>query len=352
MANALAMVTGKPILGVPVRAPLNVLLWNGEDPLEEVWRRFEATRFYYGVAPEDIGDRIFLESGRNSPIKIARVINGGECQILEPVTSALEAFFLNAGIDVAIFDPFVSSHYIPENDNSKIDATVKEWGRLSDVANCAVELVHHLRKGGGHERTIEDARGAASLIDGLRSARVLAKMTAAEAPSYGVYEDEAWRHFRIADGKLNMARPSSKSRWFRLDSLNLGNATADRPSDEMGIATVFKPPPVFGDIPPLKVNEMFRAIKRNEHAERSRKAPSAKEWFGHWVGEFFEIDTNDKVGRAKVNEMIGSWLKTGALIVENRNDATTNYTDRPYIVYGNWTELKIHQSPPVSTSEE
>ena len=34
LAEALAMVTGKPLLGAPVRKQLSVWYWNGEDPLE------------------------------------------------------------------------------------------------------------------------------------------------------------------------------------------------------------------------------------------------------------------------------------------------------------------------------
>jgi RecA-family ATPase len=60
----------------------------------------------------------------------------------------------------------VSSHKVPENDNGSVDMVLKEWGRVADQANCAVLLVHHVRKGDQEVTTqLADAPGAARLAD-------------------------------------------------------------------------------------------------------------------------------------------------------------------------------------------
>ena len=39
-----------------------------------------------------------------------------------------------------------------------IDAVAKKLGSIAGVANCAIELVHPVRKTGGQEVTVEDGR--------------------------------------------------------------------------------------------------------------------------------------------------------------------------------------------------
>lgn len=56
-----------------------------------------------------------------------------------------------------------------------MDTIVKAWGRVAQLANCAIELVQHARKSsaGETEITVESSRGGKALMDGCRSVRVL-----------------------------------------------------------------------------------------------------------------------------------------------------------------------------------
>ena len=69
--EALAQVSGKDILGVTPKGQLRVWLWNLEDPQEETQRKIQAAAMHYGLKPEDIGDRLFVDSGRDRPLVIA-----------------------------------------------------------------------------------------------------------------------------------------------------------------------------------------------------------------------------------------------------------------------------------------
>jgi hypothetical protein len=125
MAETFARVSGKPLLGVPVRTPLRCWSINLEDPRDEIERRAQATCLHYGLTAEDISDRLFLDSGRDQPVVVARTLAGGT-KIMEPVVESIIAEIKARDIDVLTIDPFVSSHEVPENDNGAIDLVIKK----------------------------------------------------------------------------------------------------------------------------------------------------------------------------------------------------------------------------------
>ena len=166
--EALAMVSGKPLLGVTSQR-LNVWLWNLEDPHEETVRKIQAAAKRYGLKAEDIGNRLFVDCGRDQRLVIAEQARTGAV-IVRPVIDSLIEEIKTYEIDVLIIDPYVSSHRVPENDNTAQDMILKEWGFVADHGNCAVHLVDHTRKviGGDAEVTTESSRGAKSKTDGAR----------------------------------------------------------------------------------------------------------------------------------------------------------------------------------------
>ena len=148
--ETLSQVSGKDLIGVTPKEPLRVWLWNLEDPQEETQRKIQAAAMHYGLRPEDIGNRLFVDSGRDRPLVIATMSRNGP-MIVRPVVDALVAEIIDKQIDVLIIDPFVSCHELPENDNTAQDMVVKEWGKVAERGNCAVHLVDHTRKMNGSE---------------------------------------------------------------------------------------------------------------------------------------------------------------------------------------------------------
>ena len=221
VADALAMATGRDLTGAAVvGGPKRVWLWNLEDPRDELERRIAATMLRYGITAADIGDRLFLDSGRQQGLCIATQDRNG-FTILEPVVDALVAALKARRIDTLVIDPFVSSHGVNENDNNAIDTVAKTYGRVAELANCAIELVHHLRKIGDNEATAESSRGAGALVNAARSCRVLNRMTKDEAAMAGVENHRSY--FRVGDDKNNLAPPTAESEWFQVESVNLPN---------------------------------------------------------------------------------------------------------------------------------
>ena len=187
IAEALAMASGRKLLKVTPIRPLRVWLWNGEDPVDELERRIAAAMVYYNITSDDLGGRLSVDSGRAQPIVIADQTRDGTA-IAEPVINAVKAAIRDNHIDVFSVDPFVSSHKVSENDNGRIETVAKVWVQIAEEANCAVELVHHTRKTGGLDVTVEDARGASALVFAARAARTLNAMSAAEAKKIGIKE--------------------------------------------------------------------------------------------------------------------------------------------------------------------
>jgi AAA domain len=94
-----AMVTGRELIGVKPKAPLRVWYINLEDPRDEIDRRFAAIWKHYSITPMDIGDRLFIESGRENNIILARETKNG-LVIAEPVVADIIETITTNQIDV------------------------------------------------------------------------------------------------------------------------------------------------------------------------------------------------------------------------------------------------------------
>jgi hypothetical protein len=333
-ADMLALVTGRMLLGHAPRAPKRIW-YIGEDDQDELDRRFLAAMKFYGIKPADCGDRLFVESFRDTKLIIAEQRIGG-VQINVPDIDALIQAMTSNGIDVFTVDPFVKTHRVPENDNGAMEATYTAWVDIAEKANVAVELVIHSRKASsGQARSIEDARGASSQIGAVRDARLIVRMTDEEAVTMGIEPDQAYRHIRIGDSKQNMAPPPDKVAWLKLMSVSLENASeaADADNvkpDSVQVVAEFKTPALFEDIP----WEMIDAAMRVIGARRYRVSMQANEWGGHAIGCVLGIDTKDKAGKRRIAKMIDAWLKSGALVIEEHKDNRRELRD--YFALGNW----------------
>jgi hypothetical protein len=137
------------------------------------------------------------------------------------------------GISVVIVDPFVSSHAVNENDYGAIDCVAETWGRVTEMTGAAVHLVHHVRKTGGNEVTVEDSRDANALLAAARVARVLNVMAKEEGEQANVESPRT--HFQLMNGKANLAPPPDGASWFRLASVPLFNGPRGSEGDAVGV---------------------------------------------------------------------------------------------------------------------
>jgi hypothetical protein len=330
IAEALAMASGKPLLGVPPAGPLRVWLWNGEDPFEELQRRIVACMQLYGLVPEDVGDRLFVDSGRKMPIVLATQTRGGAV-INAPVEAGVISTIQENLIDVFQVDPFISSHRVSENDNNAIDVVTKRWGFCADVTRAAIEIPHHSRKLNGAEVSVEDGRGASALLATVRSSRALARMTTQEAERLGLREFSR-RLFRFTEVSSNLSIPAPESQqWLELASVNLANGRGDEmdkvvKGDSVGVVRVF-------DMTAGKNESLVSAqiddqsgIEGQSREDRAlaavrahtwRASDKCEDWAGVPIAQALGIDHRSKEGRAQLRNIISAWLKQGKLVEEN-----------------------------------
>lgn len=328
ITEALAMVSGKDLLGVHPAGRSKVWVWNLEDPAEEIARHVQATAAHYRLTAEDLNDHLFVDSGRDQRLVIATTDRSGTI-IVQPILDTLVEEIIRRQIDVLIIDPFVSSHEAPENDNGAMDRIIKAWGRVADLSNCAIELVHHSRKSsvGEAEITVESSRGGKALTDGCRSVRVLNRMSKEEGENAGVENPRL--HFRTYIDKGNLAPPAESSTWFKLESVDLGNSTTGH-GDSVGVVVSWQWPDLMADVTVSDLRATQAAISKGHY----RASPQAGDWVGHKVADVLRLDLNKPSDKRKVTHLLKVWLASGALKKVEEKDSKGN--DRPFIIVGEW----------------
>ena len=328
IVDMIAMVSGRNLIGADPTHPLRVWYWNGEDPREEIERRVAAICIHYQIGPADIGDRLFFDSGRDMKIILASQTKSGAV-IATPVENTLATALIEGQFDVLIIDPFVAIHRVNENDNMAIDAVAKTFGRIAEKANCAVELIHHVRKTNGNEITAEDGRGASAMVAAARSVRVLNHMSKDEAEKAGIEVGRRRFFFRSDIGKANLAPPSDKAVWHNLASVPLGNADpTDGGGDIVGVATAWEWLRAFEDV---TVTDL-RAVQAEVRKGRWRENFQADDWVGIPVAKVLKLDSEDKAAKAKIRGLMKTWIENGMFVVVTGLDK--NGDERPYIEVG------------------
>jgi hypothetical protein len=322
IGEALAMSSGRDLYGVEIHdGPLNVWLYNLEDPAEESERRIHATAKWFHIKPEDVDGRLFVDSGRDQRCVIATETEYG-ARIAQPVYEQIKAQLLERSIDALIIDPFVSSHEVSENDNRAIDAVVKAWGRLADECNCSINLVHHVRKGNGQESNADSARGAKALVDAARSVQVFNRMSPDEASLAGIAEDQRGFYFRVQNDKANLA-PPDKAAWYRMNNVSLDNG------DQVGVACPWKWPELFEGISTRHLIAVQKAVEQGEW----QADPRSK---GKWVGVAIAnvLDLDPEKCRKRIGKIFAEWVENGAFeIVEKIND---DRKSRKFVKVAKW----------------
>lgn len=323
ICEALAMASGRELLGEWTAKGLKVWLYNLEDPRDEMDRRIIGAMQHHQVSPPEINGRLYVDTGRERTLSTAIQTREG-VKIIKPELDALANEIEAREIDVLVIDPFVSSHQASENDNGAIDLVAKEWARLADRCNCAIELVHHTRKTNGEDATTESGRGASALLAAARSGRVLNKMHPTLREEWGLMDDSA-TFFCINRDKANLA-PAGKREWRRMASVDLANG------DSVGVCEVWTPPDTFDGVSVDDLLLVQRALDGKDTLSCRFSDQAGDDWAGVTVAETLGLDAT--ADRKRIKKMIEAWLKSGALKKVKLPDAKR--MERPCLEVGEW----------------
>jgi RecA-family ATPase len=329
IVEALAIVTGRPLLGEEVKERTNVWIVNLEDPLEEIQRRVLAAMRHYGIKPAEVEGRLFVNAGRDFSLKFGIQTREG----VLPNTKLVEYLckkIPEKQIGCVFIDPFVGAHNINENDNMAVNAIVAEIRRVADETKCAIGLVHHIRKGNGEDASIDSVRGAGSLIGAARAARVVNRMSADDAAKLGIDEAEARSVFRVDDGKANLAPPANAAVYRKMEGVKIDNG------EWIGVCLPYTLPDAFDGISAKDAKAAQRIVAdAHTNDEPLRESQQSKKWVGVPIADMLGIDITEKKGKAKVSSIIKTWIKTNVLAVERITDPR-QAREVAVVVVGEW----------------
>jgi hypothetical protein len=328
LTEAVAMATGRPLLGVELLYRCKVLYWNGEESHDQIVRQVTAICLHHGIDRAEIADWLFVASGHDHQIAIA---SAGRDGIAPGDVSALCDFISEHDIDALIIDPFVDCHRCPENDNVAIDFAVKQWARIAASHHMAVELVHHTRKppfGGQAISGVDDGRGASAFKDAVRSARVLNAMTEAEGRQAGVDNYRAF--IRLDTGKSNYAPLSATSTWFQKVSVILPNGDQFTPGDNLPVVISWRFPGAFDNVTETHMQKV-RDLARDGSYRADARSP---EWIGRAVADVLDIDAESD--KTRIKAILKTWVATGVLKVVERKAGNRHM--RLYVVPGDYQD--------------
>jgi RecA-family ATPase len=235
MVEAIAMATGLDLLGEGAREPLRVWYHNGEDNMLELERRVAGICQHYEIPMEKLEGNFFMTSGNEVPLRVAETWSQVRLQTDHRLVKCMSDAIADNKIDVAILDPLVTLHGVPENNPGQMDQVIRIFTRLADAQNCAIDLSHHTRKlapgSNGDDVTIDDMRGAGAIKDAMRAVRMLNVMTPKDAENAGVMDIERTNYFRIDRAKANYSGPAKTAVWRQFVSVDLPNG------DGVGVVT-------------------------------------------------------------------------------------------------------------------
>ena len=307
LTEALAMASCKSLLGVEMMFQSRVWYWNGEDTRAELMRRFAGAAKYYRLDQSDFAHSLFVDSGHDVQIVVAETAKDGT-KINAPVIENLVRVIREKKLDVVIIDPFISSHNVPENDNSTIDSVIKLYGRIAAQEGISIMLVHHSRKLNGKEGTGDDIRGGGAIRDAVRSARILHPMNESEARKYGI--DDHTSYFYATDDKQNFAKRSSDRQFYRMESVCIGNGLfGENHGDYVGVVNRWHPAKTSTEL----TEEQLQAIQHKLGMRSFRFNAQSPAWVGHDVAHALGMNMAEDGCKQIITHLLNEWVLRGAI---------------------------------------
>jgi hypothetical protein len=325
LTEAIALATGRDLLGEPVRERVRVWHYNLEDPRDELLRRAWAICEHYGIDPSELEGWLFLDSGRDCKMIVAEPVEG----VVMPAVAAEQVIEQMQRLDIGLLqvDPLVKAHYAEENDNKQIDAVLDVFADIAKRCGAAIDLVHHTRKPPSGfvavAGDINTARGAGAFAGAVRSARTITPMPDKEAEGFGILPARRSWYVRVDDAKGNMSAPSSDAVWLERHSVELAQG------DYVGVLASWSPPDPFDELGSASGHKVLTSIDRGMPDGQLyilMKQRNTTRWAG-------SVLVDEGVSEASAKAILRTWISTGLLFQEvyrnpeRRKDETALFLD-------------------------
>ncbi len=331
LLEAVSFATGHDLLlNVPLKRRYRVWIWNAEDDVDEMERRVAGICAHYNVKRTDLDGWLYLDSGFDLPLDLAQS-NGKTTVIQEGLIGAIAKRVKELGIEIIGLDPLVALHTMPEGDNTNLAKLLRTLNnKLAKPCGCAVDINHHTRKmaSGQDAMTVDDIRGAGTIVYSVRSGRMLHQMGLADAEKYNIEADDRFDYFRLERAKANMAKRGTIC-WVRLVKESVANGPDGTPGDVVTVPTLWVPPDAMEGISDTVAGAIRTEIAKGRYR---RDARSAAAWAGHLIGRQLNFDTSAKPGRLRATTVLETLIRKGILAVDIEYD--TNRNPKMFVVPG------------------
>lgn len=318
-AQYLSLATGRSLTGEHVFRRSRVLIVSLEDGARELKRRLRAACIHHGIEASEIASWLRVWTPAMDVGKLVKVDERGNPSA-STFAATLRTEVRRHRVDLVGLDPFVKAHGVDENSNTLVDMAMRALSDIAITEACAVDIIHHNRKGTADPGNADMGRGASATRDAARLASTLTTMSAEEAQTFGVDEKHRRSYVRLDAAKVNLA-PANEAKWFQLVGVKLGNATADYPAgDEVQTVVSWTPPGAFDGVGNIVANAILSDIEAGlPDGNRYTDAARAGEREAWRVVVKHAPDKPEKLAR----DMVKRWMKTGVLVAGQYENPVT-----------------------------
>jgi hypothetical protein len=322
-AQALSLAIGRPLTSEHVFQRCRVLIISLEDDRDELKRRILAAMLHHKIDWADVKGWLFLSAPGAAAGKLMAMDKAGR-PVVGRLVANVEAAVVARKIDLVMLDPFVKTHSVEENGNSIIDEVAQVLTDLAAKHNIAIDAPHHVSKGPADPGNADRGRGASAMKDAARLVNTLTSMSADEAKTYGIKEEDRRLHVRVDNGKVNITRHLGAAKWFRLVGVQLGNGSATYPNgDDVQTVEPWTPPPTWGDLSVDLLNRILTAIDGGlADGNRYTDAPQA-DVRAAWKVVLQHAPSKTE-GQARA--IIKTWVNNGVLVCKDYDNPATRKT--------------------------
>lgn len=334
--QGMACATGRELTGEKVFARCRVLYVSLEDDVDELRRRVRAAMLHHNISAQELEGWLFLAAPGQKAGKLVTTepASRGRKQdgrvragaMLEEVKAAITG----RKIDLLMFDPLVKAHDVEENDNTAMDFVISTLTELAIEHNIAVDVLHHTSKGAADPGNADRGRGASAVNNGARLVYTLSTMSADEARTFGIPENERRSYIRIDSGKVNIAPPLRDAKWFQIMGVDLRNSNSAYPSgDNVQTVAPWTPPDVWeGATDDIRQRILAEIDEGLPEASALKGKPGSRysthhraDWRSAWpVVQRHLPDKSEQLCK----NMVKHWVETGVLIEEEYTDPNTS----------------------------
>lgn len=214
-----------------------VWLYNGEEPQDELDRRFMAAAYEAGVEDHVAAERFFYNSGLDERLQFVRVDPQTKEIQRHPDVDLVKEIIKAQCIRLFILDPLIEFNGATE-DGEGFKAMGGVMREIANDCECSVLFFHHTPKASNSDTAAGDAnalRGGGPLIGSARFVSTMFAMSVKDAEEYGVERSERHKYVRFDDAKANMTVMSGEPYWWVKLGVGLDNAEGPRPADNIGV---------------------------------------------------------------------------------------------------------------------